>query len=214
MWVLIVLGTKRSYPEVFAEGVACWIAGRVEVDDISYLKLKLGVEVLFIDLTKGLVVYGLAILLGMFVSALIVHLSYLALRRCSFGLHAKSSFNCTIVSVVMFIALPYVVRNWVLDFRWIFLLFTVSTCCFFLYAPADTEKNPLIGKERRLKLRNRAVFSCLALMGVTFMVPNYEVRVLIILGVVLQVVMILPLTYKMLGRSYQNYEKAAERIYG
>ncbi|EFS01644.1 putative accessory gene regulator protein, partial [Listeria seeligeri FSL N1-067] len=136
-----------------------------------------------------------------------VHLSYLWLRRYSFGLHATKTLNCTLISLTMFVLTPWIFQN-VLSNNWIVLgTFAFILLNMFLFAPADTENLPLIGEGHRKKLKRKAMIGTLILTGITLLIPFAEMKTLIMIGSLFQVVSINPLTYKLLRRRYRNYEK-------
>lgn len=175
-------------------------------DEEGYLKVKYGLEIILINAMKFIAVYGVALLLGIVWQTITVHLAYLMIRRYSFGLHATKSWVCTVVSVSMFDLIPYfakglLLNNWIVLGVFIFVLLNV-----FFFAPADTESLPLIGKDNRKKLKRKAMVSTLLLTGIALLVPIAEMKVLIMLGALYQVVSINPLVYKILNRRYHNYE--------
>ncbi|EFI85069.1 Accessory gene regulator protein B [Listeria grayi] len=175
-------------------------------DEEGYLKVKYGLEIILINAMKFIAVYGVALLLGIVWQTITVHLAYLMIRRYSFGLHATKSWVCTVVSVSMFDLIPYfakglLLNNWIVLGVFIFVLLNV-----FFFAPADTESLPLIGKDNRKKLKRKAMVCTLLLTGIALLVPIAEMKVLIMLGALYQVVSINPLVYKILNRRYHNYE--------
>lgn len=193
--------------EKISAQIATNITDYRELERIQYLKMKLGLETLLINLSKGVIVYGVAVISGIFTLTLITHLTYSILRRSSGGLHAKSSFVCTMVSITMFVVIPYFLQRVAIPFSLLMLFFVFCMICISKYAPADTENHPLIGVERREQLRRRSIKTCFVLMTIAVIIPFHMIRTLIVAGIVMQIVMILPITYKMLKRSCNNYEK-------
>lgn len=195
----------------FTESLACRMAGKVnkerEGDYIDYLKMKLGFEMLLINLSKLVLVYGSAILFHLLWQTLIMHGAYFAIRKTAFGLHASSGMSCSLMSVTMFVGIPYLCEHYILlnNFE-IGFIGLLSTLLLYRYAPADTDKFPLLGKARREKLRKTTTKSSLLIVLLALAVPSPTVKALLLLGVLLQVLMILPITYKLLKRSYNNYE--------
>ncbi|PTH61880.1 accessory regulator AgrB, partial [Staphylococcus agnetis] len=76
------------------DNLALKLQKKQNLDHIEYLKVRLGIQVFIINLFKGIVTYGLAILLNIFLYTLTVHLAYFILRRFSHGAHAKTSLLC------------------------------------------------------------------------------------------------------------------------
>ncbi|MBC1978373.1 accessory gene regulator ArgB-like protein [Listeria marthii] len=176
-------------------------------DEEGYLKVKYGLEIILINAMKFALVYGIALVTGLLLQTLTVHLSYLWLRRYSFGLHATKTLNCTLISLMMFVFAPFVFQN-IPSNNWIVLgAFGFILLNMFLFAPADTENLPLIGAEHRKTLKRKAMIGTLILTGIALLIPFAEMKTLIMIGSLFQVISINPLTYKLLRRRYRNYEK-------
>lgn len=59
-------------------------------DEEGYLKVKYGLEIILINVMKFALVYGIALVTGLLLQTVTVHLSYLWLRRYSFGLRNQN----------------------------------------------------------------------------------------------------------------------------
>ncbi|WP_245237557.1 accessory gene regulator B family protein [Paenibacillus ihuae] len=195
----------------FTESLACRWAQKMnkerEGEYIDYLKMKLGFEMLLINLSKLVLVYGVAILFHLLWQTLIMHGAYFAIRKTAFGLHASSSMICSLISVAMFVGIPYLCDHYIMmNNLEAGLIGLFSTLLLYRYAPADTDKFPLLGKERREKLRKTTTKSRLLIVLTALLIPSPTIKALLLMGILLQVLMILPITYKLLKRSYNNYE--------
>lgn len=177
-----------------------------EVDEDRFAIVKYGVEIFLVNVTKGITVYLAAALLGMIWQTLIVHLSYLMIRRHSFGLHAKTSLGCTITSVVMFVVLPYFVKGVQLSGWMIVLISALILLNIAIFSPSDTENMPLFNAQKRHKLRLKSFFNTLVVLFFVQIVSHEEIKVMILLGACLQMLLIHPLTYRIFRRRYNNYE--------
>ncbi|MBC1433817.1 regulator [Listeria rocourtiae] len=178
-----------------------------EVDEDRFAIVKYGVEIFLVNVTKGITVYLAAALLGMIWQTLVVHISYLIVRRHSFGLHAKTSLGCTIASVVMFVAVPYFVKDiqlsgWIIVVISIFILLNIA-----IYSPSDTENMPLFNAQKRHVLRRKSIINTIFAFFVMFLISNEVVKNLMLLGLLIQVISIHPWTYFLLKRRYNNYAK-------
>ncbi|WP_163655407.1 accessory gene regulator B family protein [Listeria sp. PSOL-1] len=174
-------------------------------DEEGYLKVKYGLEVIIINVTKLVIVWVAALILGVFFQMLVVHLTYLILRRYSFGLHAKNSFVCTLTSLAMFALGPFLFQNVSSNNIAVVMVFAFVLFNMYLFAPADTESLPLMNKDNRKKLKRKAVVSTVIITGITVFIPFAEMKTLIMLGALYQAICINPITYKVLRRQYQNY---------
>lgn len=172
----------------------------------NYEYIKYGFEIFIINLSKLGIIYSIALITKQFFPTLIVHLSYLFLRHYSFGLHATSSLSCTIISVILFNILPFFAKGIQLPTPFLVLTSLFILISIFLFAPADTENNPICGADHRKKLKIKATISCLLLLSLVFISSNPMIQTLILLGGIFQTISILPVTYKLLKRRYNNYE--------
>ncbi|WP_171839930.1 accessory gene regulator B family protein, partial [Listeria monocytogenes] len=77
----------------------------------------------------------------------------------------------------------------------------------FLIAPANTESLPLICEEHRKALKIEAMIATLILTGIALLITFAEMKSFIMVGSLIQVISIYPLTYKLLQWLYRNYEK-------
>ncbi|MBC2021394.1 regulator [Listeria booriae] len=178
-----------------------------EVDEDRFAIVKYGVEIFLVNVTKGIIVYLAAALLGMLWQTLVVHLSYLMIRRHSFGLHAKTSLGCTITSVVMFVILPYFVKEVQLSEWMIVLISGLILLNIAIFAPSDTENMPLFNAQKRHVLRRKSVFDTILVLALGFLAPWAWMHICVLMGALIQSATINPVTYKLLKRGYNNYEK-------
>jgi len=173
---------------------------------IDKKKMILGMEILLINLSKGFVIYGGALLLGCFFKTLAIHLAFAATKRYSYGLHAKHSAVCTIYSFTIFVLLTYVTPFIPINNVIALSIFALIITMHVKYAPADTQARPIIGANRRRYLKRMSVSMVIVLMIFTMTVPYIELKTLFVLGAVCQTISILPITYRILERRERNYE--------
>jgi accessory gene regulator B len=176
-------------------------------EGLELTKMVIGVEMLLINISKLVIIYLLAALLGLMLHTLLIHGSFIMAKRFSYGLHALSNVACALVSCVLFVAIPWLlsgfgIGNMMVVFAYIPIIFVL-----YRYAPADTKARPLVGARRRARLKRLAAACGLASMAIALLLPDQSLKLLFTLGAVYQCVSILPLTYKILGRSERNYEK-------
>ena len=175
-------------------------------EGLDFKKMVLGAEVLIVNISKLIIMYLLAAMLGVIVHTAIIHIAYVVIKRFSFGLHALNSTVCTIVSCTLFVAVPWGLRGVGIGSAAVVAVFVAVIFCLYKYAPADTKARPLVGKMLRARLRKKAVICGVVLFVIALAVPSREVKLLLTLGAAFQVVSVLPLTYKILKRSERNYE--------
>ena len=175
-------------------------------DDIKMLEIKYGLESLYLTITKAIVIFSLALILGIFKEMIIMLLVFNILRNSGFGLHASKTWICLVSSLLIFILFPIISKHIIIpQYLQIFLSIT-AIVLFFLYAPADTAKRPIIKKERRDLLKFKTTIRCIILVFIIFLLNNNILSNLIIFGIYSEIIMVLPITYKLFNFSYNNYK--------
>jgi accessory gene regulator B len=175
-------------------------------DELGVKKMAYSLEVIFLTISKLAVVYLLAIILDVVLQTMAVHFSFGFLKRYGFGLHALKSTVCTVMSCILFVLAPWALSGIGVGNGIVVIAFSVVIFNLYMHAPADTKACPLIGKNYRKKLKIKSVCSGVLLMVIALFIPNESIKLLLTLGAVFQGVSILPITYKILGRSERNYE--------
>lgn len=178
-----------------------------EFENVHYF-----LEVFFINVFKLFQVYLCAYLFGTLFETFVMNCAYVLLRRHANGWHAKSSFNCSLLGISFFIGIPLLLQKTMITFSgWMVVLLSIllfiGVC---LYAPADTEKNPLVSVSERKRKRRNALFLTLILVLLSCVIQNQSLQTLILSGLFIEIIMIHPLFYKLTKRSYKNYEKYVE----
>ncbi|QAA31127.1 accessory gene regulator B family protein [Clostridium manihotivorum] len=201
------LKNKMNFTEnlagIFTERLNLYI----HKEGIDLLKLKLGIEIILINLTKFTIIFSIAAYTGLIKESILMSTVFASLRKSAFGIHAKNSVICTIVSVNMFVTGAYMSRYIPINNIMVVTIFTFIITLLYKYAPADTESHPLLSKRLRDRLRKKAAITGLLLMIITLIIPSYRIKAMITIASCYEVINILPITYKILKRRYRNYEK-------
>jgi accessory gene regulator B len=196
-----------SIAEKVAANLAEKINNRIEIDNINYIKMKYGLEVLIINLSKTLFILIMSEILGLFIETLFVMLSFGFIKCYAFGVHAKSSTSCTIITSMCFFIGAYIPKLFTITNNTVSLIFFVVLVLLYLYAPADTEARPLVGKSLRRKLKIKSLLSAGILMILAFCINDSVLKFCVTYGALCESITITPIIYKLLGRGYKNYEQ-------
>ena len=119
-----------------------------KIEEISY-----GLEALYITFTKTLVIFSIAFLLGIIKDVLFILLSYNIVRTTAFGMHAKKSWHCYIISGVLFIGTALLCKYVNINIYIKYVISIISFITLVIYAPADTYKRPLVNKFKRKRYK-------------------------------------------------------------
>ena len=170
-------------------------------------KMVLGFEVLLHNIPKIVVMILAAHLLGILHLTVLTWIPFACIRRFAGGLHASNSISCTVVTLMMFVAVPYFLQGVGINAISMILLFCLVCLGLWKWAPADTKAKPIIGSEKRKRLKRQAVIACMAMLALVLPIGREEFYVFVLVGAIYALIAVLPLTYKILRRSERNYEK-------
>lgn len=166
-------------------------------------------QIVLINIEKVQIIYTMSFFLSTILNTFVMHLAYFLLRRSAGGWHAKKSINCTLFSVFGFVILPWLGNKANCSFtNFSILILTITMLGIVMrYAPADTEKNPLISISERAKMKRKAILVTLLSFAVALFVRNDTLQFNVISGIILECITIHPVFYKLTKRSYTNYEE-------
>lgn len=178
-----------------------------EYDNDRLEIIEYGLEGLYLTITKIILIICLSILLGIFKKTLLLILFYNIIRFSAFGLHAKKSSHCLVMSTTLFIGGVYIC-----DYIPFSLLIKslISIICILLiskYAPADTEKRPLINKKKRKKYKILSILTSMIFAIMIVIYNEYSISNYLLFGMFSATLMVLPISYKLLDLPYDNYKK-------
>lgn len=181
----------------------------VPKEGLAYRKVVLGSEVILINISKLTIIFVIAAFLKMAPQTLFVLIGFNVLRQTAFGLHALTSTGCTITSITVFIIIPYFLQGVGLSSIAVALIFILIFVAMYLYAPADTKARPIIGAKKRQMLKRKTMISCMALAVILIALPYHlnDIKLMFTLGAIYATISILPITYKILRRECENYER-------
>lgn len=198
---------NKSIMEKISAMVTTRINRQLNKEGIELKKMQYGIEVLLINISKFIIIFSLAYIFGLLKEAIFMSLIFGSLRKHAFGIHAENSVMCTSSTSLIFIGGAYISPYIQLNNYMVIVIFAILNLLIYRYAPADTEKHPILGVKLRAKLRKKAVITGFILMIITLISPSYSIKSIITIAAAAEVITILPITYKILNRRYKNYEK-------
>ncbi|AJA47395.1 putative AgrB-like protein [Clostridium pasteurianum DSM 525 = ATCC 6013] len=196
-----------NFIEMLSESIVLKLNRNLNKEGLELQKMKLGIEILLINISKLIIIMSASIYFNLIKQTAFMIIIFAVMRRNAFGLHAKNSVVCTIMSLTMFVFGAYLSSFIKLNNYIVFIAFVIMSFLFFKYAPSDTEKHPLLGKKLRNKLKKNSVLNCILLMIIVLVMSSKEIKTLSVFTVAFEVISILPVTYRILKRSWKNYEK-------
>lgn len=179
---------------------------KFKYNDEKLLEIKYGLETLYITISKTIVIMFANNLFNTFKELLFLMIFYGSLRLTGFGMHAKKSWHCWIISLNIFIIIPLLIKyiNIHIIIRFIFCL--ISTIYILTYSPSDTEKRPLINKKKRIIYNGICTSTAFSLSIFCLLSKNIMIQNAILFSLILESIMISPTTYKLFKLRYKNYK--------
>lgn len=181
-------------------------------NELEIKKVKIGIEIFINNLYKVICIIVLSVLFNILPEMIIILTAFSILRRYAFGLHANSSLLCTVMTfaifyIGIFVSKSFFINDMLVIFSYLFIIIMI-----YRYAPSDTLKHPILIKKSRKELRNKSISICFICLLISCIITDHIVKQLILIGIIFEVVSIIPITYKLMNRSYKNYEKYNEQI--
>jgi len=177
-----------------------------ELTDIQLDEMRYGLEGFYLMITKMIIIIPLAFLLGVGTELILMLIFYNLLRENAGGLHATKSWMCLLSSSIIFIFLPLIAKEVIIPLEFKIILSIIGVILIFIYSPADTKKAPIIKKKNRDKKKFISTIITIIYSFICIFIKNDIISNLILFGVYTEVVLILPITYKIFNLSYNNYK--------
>lgn len=165
-----------------------------------------GLEALYVLISKTVVIFLLAMILGIFKEAFYIFIFYGILRTTAFGLHAKKSSHCYIMSSILFIGMGLICKYIGINLYVKLILTAISFITLVIYAPADTYKRPLLNaKKRKIYKIITVIISAIYVISI-IVFRNNIISSYLMMGLLDASLMIHPLIYRVFQLPYNNYK--------
>ena len=182
-----------------------YIEKNTSYDKIKLAEIKYGLEGVYLTVTKMIVIFSLAIILGIFKEMFIYMIIYNLIRMPSFGLHATKSWICLLSSTILFIGIPYLCIYLNIPLIIKIIVTIAGTLLMIKNSPADTKKRPIINKKRRLIYKIISSVLTLIFGILSSYVKNNFISNCFALSIIMQNCLISPTVYKIFKLPYNNY---------
>lgn len=186
------------------------ISGTSKYSKEQLEEIKYGLEGIYVALSKVIIILGLSAILGLFKEVLLFLLLFNVLRVVAFGLHASKSIYCWISSSISFLLIPYICVKFEFPLLFHIISCGISFISFILYAPADTVKRPLINKKKRIIYKILSIVFATTFITLIFTISDILLKNMLTFALILETILILPITYKIFKLPYNNYKNYVE----
>lgn len=201
-----MINTVINFPDKIAEKLIQNKCKNSEVTELEKKKVRYGVYIFYVNITKIAMLLLVAFLLDVLYPVMLIWLFFALLRKTAFGIHSSNSLICTLVSLTTFVGGAFISKNVILTDIIIYLIYIICFIAMFIYAPADTEARPLVGKKFRKRLKIETLITFIIISASVIYINIYLLKIIFAIAAIAETVSILPITYKVCKRRYRNYD--------
>lgn len=173
-----------------------------KVDEIMY-----GIEGIYLTITKTIIIFLLAFLLGIAKELAFLLLTFNFIRLFAFGMHADKSWICLVFSSTIFISGAFICKYITINKEILYLLYIVALIIIAIYSPADTVKRPLVKKKKRIRFKTLSILVTIIYFIISLFLTDNTIINYLIIGLLIECILIIPITYKLFKMPYKNYKK-------
>lgn len=182
------------------------IKNKYNYDEVRMAELKYGLHCMYTLITKFIVISIIALILGVLKEYLIFILFYNFLRIQGVGFHANTNLQCWILSIVTFISFPFLSLTIELNLITQLIVSLIFSLVLIRYAPADTEKRPIINSYIRKRKKILMFVTCLVYIITMIFSTNQFLNNILMFSIICEALYINPLIYKLFNQKYNNYK--------
>lgn len=202
-----VLEEKFDIYDILCSKIVNFFISNLKLSNDDIELIHLGIHVLLLNLFKFIILSVLAICLGLFKEVLLFIFIFALLRVNAAGVHLKSNIGCTLAILFIFVGSAYVSNVYPISFNYVFVASIFISILLTIYAPADTEKRPILDSNKRKELKIRSGFICILLLIINLIVHKDIIMNITMFALLIQMVSVNPITYKLMREEYNNYKK-------
>lgn len=187
-----------SLEEKISKKILKYLSIDNQFNKIDQIKISYGLSIFIINTIKLISIYLIAYIYNCIYITFITHISFYIIRRYAYGAHAKKSYICTFLGIFMFVILPNFVSYIYIDTKSLIIINLLNFFILGIYAPAKTKKNTIGDNSKIKKFKIKAMFNNFLILLFIICINNISISVLIVLGSSLAVLLVTPISYKLL----------------
>lgn len=180
-----------------------------EIDDERAEIIDYGIHLVIGEIPKFFIIMGIAYLLGILKLTLLTYILIMPYRGLSGGFHLKTHIGCIIGTTVFYSGIvmlsKYLILGGLLKDIVTFIIWIFGIIMVTLYAPADTENQPIISRKERKKKKILSYLTLTLSIIVAMFIKDVVISNILLYGVLFQSISITRLAYKITNNKY-GYE--------
>lgn len=173
------------------------------IDEDQVDILKYGLETIYINITKLVVILVFSLLLNILIETTVIIIFLGGLKLFAYGIQMDKSYKCYIFSIFIYCFLPFITKS--INIKpFTFYIFLFSITSFILFSPSDTKNRPIMKK--RLQKKIISIIILVIYFIIIFLLKN-KIADYILLTIIIESFIITPFIYKIFGFKYNNYKE-------
>lgn len=188
---------KTDINEVIVLKIMKFYYKHSDMSDESIKYLYFGLYTIVSTLSKMIIIILLSLILGLFKETIILMSIMFSIRYFSGGIHMKSSFSCTIVSILFYIGGSFISSYHLVNCKLCLILSIFFSIFIIKYSPCETEKRPIKEADKRKKLKIITAVVLTAILVINICIKSNLLFNITLLAFLSQSIFVNPLTYNM-----------------
>ena len=177
-----------------------------EMTDEKAEIIQYGLEILFGELPKVILLLGISFLLGIGWYMVFAYVALMPYRAMSGGFHLHTHLGCVLGSAIVYYGNIIISRFLILDNLQKYILIGLSlifgALMVSMYAPADTENVPIISKKERKTKKILSYITLAVTLIVAAVIPDQILANILIIGSLIQSISISRIAYILTKNKY------------
>ena len=177
-----------------------------EMTDEKAEIIQYGLEILFGEVPKIILLFGISFLLGIGWYMVFAYVALMPYRAMSGGFHLHTHLGCILGSAIVYYGNIIISRFLILDNLQKYILIGLSlifgALMVSMYAPADTENVPIISKKERKTKKILSYITLAVTLIVAAVIPDQILANILIIGSLIQSISISRIAYILTKNKY------------
>lgn len=106
----------------------------------------------------------IGLIFGLFVEITVFMITYIPLRSFAGGYHAKTAARCYIISIMIIVAVSFIIKYVLLSDGTYYVLLGISVIIIFIFSPVEAINKPLDKTEHKIYKRRALLFAGLEII--------------------------------------------------
>ena len=175
-----------------------------EYSKIELNVIKYKMECLYTFLTKFILLLLLTTIFKIQDVFLLLVLLMWPLRAFGFGFHSNTNKGCWITTTIMYFIIPIIIKFVAIPFNLMLIFGVLFLSSIILFAPAGTNKKPLLNKNKNFKRKIIISVICLIYFWLIIIIKNSELKELIFVAISYQSFLVNPITYYFFDKNFKK----------